>query len=446
MSLKIIHEKLLKIKLESSKNGKVALLTEMLSNDAKFKLVVELTYDDTKHFNVNKLPPKQFHNQLLEKPSDKELFNCLDRMSKQKGASNEDKMELCRIASMDNETYDVVNRLIKGDLKCGFGGKSINKACPGLIFLMPYMRCSTEKAKIGNIDFSNGAIGQEKADGSFSNVIVDKDVLFRTRAGNEVFQLEHLSELLNEMPDDFRNTVYMGEVLVRIDGKILPRKTGNGILNKCMQNTCDPDIAKDVILKFWDAVPIKDFWEGKSQLTCKTRLRRVRNFLEKMSNIHPNNSLGLIESKEIRSLEEAKQFYHRLRSEGKEGAIIKNLEGVWKNHTSPDCIKLKNVIDFDLRVVDWKYGKPDTRFEEMMGAIICESECGQLRVSVGTGFSDEERAHNWDDEKGNIVTISCESIIKDKRDNKLHALYLPRFEELRRDRTEGQSLMDMQTR
>ena len=61
-------------------------------------------------------------------------------------------------------------------------------------------------------------------------------------------------------------------------------------------------------------------------------------------------------------------------------------------------------------------------------------------------FLAEEIAHNWDDEKGNIATISCESIIKDKRDSKLHSLYLPRFEELRRDRTEGQSLMDMQTR
>ena len=66
--------------------------------------------------------------------------------------------------------------------------------------------------------------------------------------------------------------------------------------------------------------------------------------------------------------------------------------------------------------------------------------------SVGTGFSDKERKQNWNNEIGNVVTISCESIIKDKRNNKKHSLYLPRFDEIRRDRNNAQTLKDMQQR
>jgi hypothetical protein len=81
-----------------------------------------------------------------------------------------------------------------------------------------------------------------------------------------------------------------------------------------------------------------------------------------------------------------------------------------------------------------------------MGNIICESACGKLRVSVGTGFTDTEREQDWGLNMGKIATIICESIIKDKHKDSLYSLYLPRFLELRNDRNEAQTLKDIMER
>ena len=81
-----------------------------------------------------------------------------------------------------------------------------------------------------------------------------------------------------------------------------------------------------------------------------------------------------------------------------------------------------------------------------MGNIICESACGKLRVSVGTGFTDEEREQDWSLNMGKIATITCESIILSKKEGSLYSLYLPRFDILRPDRNNAQTLEDMQKR
>lgn len=446
MSLKMHYDYLMDIKNTPGTNDKIALLTERLKNE-EFKKVIMFAYDDTKIYHINKLPKmKSIQNGLLNKPSNEELFNFLEKLSNQNGSTNSDKQELCRIASMDSETYDLVSRIVKKDLKGGFSGKTINKAFPGLIFLMPYCRCSSEKSKIDKINFSEGALCQEKADGIFLNIIIEKDnIVFRSRSGNKIHQMDHLIEFLNKTPVKYKNTVFMGELLINKDGKILDRKTGNGILNSCIQNADIQEMAKHAVIKIWDAVPIKDFWKGESTIPYQSRLARVTNFIKDMSNIQSNKLISKIETVKLFSLEEARTFYSRLRKEGKEGVIVKNKNALWKNYTSPAQVKLKNIEDYDLKIVAWKKGKPSTRFEKVMGAILCESSCGKLSVSVGTGFSDIDREMNWDNEIGNIVTISCESIIKGKTDKK-HSLYLPRYIELRPDRNTAQTLKDMKER
>jgi len=47
---------------------------------------------------------------------------------------------------------------------------------------------------------------------------------------------------------------------------------------------------------------------------------------------------------------------------------------------------------------------------------------------------------------GKIATITCESIILSKKEGSLYSLYLPRFDILRPDRNNAQTLEDMQKR
>ncbi len=447
MSLKFVHKKLLKIKGTASKNAKTLLLTESLLNDEVFKRVIVLMYNDSMHFKVQKLPPfSPPQGAFAEKATTSELFSFLDQLAEQKGASNEDKRSLARLASIDKETYDVVKRIVNKDAKCGFGGKTINKAFKDLLFLMPYCRCSTEKKKMHNIDYERGAIGQEKADGMFSNIIVSGDSgdyssLIRSRSGNIVHQMKHLHDMLWYLKRKFSDTVYMGELLIMINGKILPRKTGNGYLNSCLQNAAPSDKAEHAIIKLWDAVPEKNFWAGKCNIQYKYRLARVKNMVKSMK----SPLLTMIQSKILYSEEEARVFYKELRAEGKEGAIIKNQHALWKDHTSPDCVKLKNKSDAELRVVSWRYGKEDTKYSEVVGSVQLASDDGLVKVSV-SGFSDAERLEDWDARIGKVGTLEYEGLISDKSRPGIYSLYLPQNLEMRPDRTTTDTLKDLKTR
>lgn len=441
INLKSVHEKLSTIKDTRSINAKISLLKEYLI-DKKFKRVIKLMYSDDKHFKVNKLPKFGFLKNSLF--MEENIFEFLEKLSVQKGATNVDKDQLAGLASINKETYEVVKRIINKDAKCGFGGKTINKACPDLLFLMPYCRCSTAKNKMHNIDYSQGAFAQEKADGMFINVIIDKKggVLFRSRNGNIVHQLDHLKEFLKKTPKKFRNTVYMGELLIEKNGKILPRKAGNGVFNSCIQNTADPKDSKYAIIKLWDAVPQAKFFIGVCDITYKTRFIRTKTFIKSMGE---TTLLGQIRSKIVYSLDEAEAFYKKLRKAGKEGAIIKNLSAKWKYHTSPDQVKMKNVSDAELRIVGWKYGKVDTKFEKFMGSVQLESDDGLIKVSV-SGFTDDEHYKDWNVELGQIATIEYDDLITDKSRPGIYSLYLPRNLELRPDRSDTDTLKDLKTR
>jgi len=443
MSLKQIHKTLTEIKSTSSSNSKIELLSSSLQN-SEFRLVITLMYDDFLHFKVNKLPP--FVSQdgaFAEKSTTTEIFSFLNKLSNQKGASNSDKMELARLASIDAETYEVVKRIVNKNAKCGFAGKTINKAYNDLLFLMPYCRCSTEKNKMHNIDYVQGAIGQEKADGMFSNIIISNtcDSLIRSRNGNIVHQMEHLHEFFKSFPKKYWDTVYMGELLIMIGGAILPRQTGNGILNSCLQNAAEQGKAGHAIVKLWDAVPQKDFWAGKCDIAYKYRLGRASMLTKEMN----NKNLSLIQSKMLHSLDDAQTFYKKLRLDGKEGAIVKNIHAKWKDHTSPDQVKMKNVSDIELRIVGWKYGKKDTKFWDCMGSVQLESDDGLIKVSV-SGFKDKERVLNWDEREGKVATLEYDGLIKDKSRPGIHSLYLPRNLEMRPDRSYTDTLKDAKSR
>ncbi len=444
MSLKNIYSDILLIKDTGSTNAKISILSDKLHNDEIFRHVIELMYSDEHHFKINALPPFLSQSSLYSsKSSNTELFNFLEKLSNQKGASNADKHELCRLASMDKETYEVVKKIVNKDAKAGFSGKTINSAYSGLLKLIPYARCSTEK-KISNIDFTKGAIAQEKADGSFVNIIIDKEgkIIFRSRNGKEVYQMDHLHDFFKKLPKEYYNTVFMGELLIKIEGKILPRKTGNGILNKMIQNAAPSDKAKHTIIKLWDAIPVKDFWNGSCNISYSKRLFRAAKFVQEMGN---KDLFSLITSKKVHSLKEAREFYKRMRNEGKEGAIIKNLNAKWKNTTSNDMIKLKNISDIELRIVGWKFGKKDTRFKDCLGSVQLASDDEKIFVSV-SGFTDEERLQDWAPRIGMIATLEFEGLISDKSKPGVYSLYLPRNLILRPDRSDTDTLDDVQNR
>lgn len=450
MSLKSVHENLLNIKRTASTNSKVQLLSEYLQNE-EFRTVIQLIYDSTKHYKINKLPPyKKLEQDLFsdeKKSTNSDIFSFLNKLAKQRGVSDQDKLHLAKLASIDPETHKVVQMIVKKDAKCGFSQKLINKAYPNLITIMPYCRCSTAKNKIHTINWDEGVYVQEKADGMFINIIIHKDkIVFRSRSGNEIHQLDHIKDWIKKYRKSLilkNSVVYMGELLLKQNEKILPRKTSNGIFNSCIQGTANPDMTKYAIVKIWDIVPYDDFWKGECNIPYHKRWKQVVKFV---NSIDPNRKIfSLIRTRLVSNRKPAKDLYNIIRMNGGEGTILKKRTALWKNHTSPDQVKEKNESEAELRIVGWSYGEEGTKYENMLGSLQCETDDGKVKVSI-SGFTDKEREEDWNNRIGNIVSITYESLISDKKRKGIYSLYLPRIDEVRYDRNDTDTLEDLLNR
>ena len=462
MSLKTVYQKLQKLENTSSSNDKVDLLREYLK-DPLFHKVVWCCLNGTLHYNIKKFPD-YVHPGLLTPKGNEFIFAKLKELSKKSGATNEDKQELARLAAIDKETFEVVKRICQKDLKCNVAERLINKARPNTIKIFPYQRCKTSKeiANIKFLDLNNKpcqAIVQCKADGEFTNMFIDDKfgITFRTRNGKLIRQLEHLKQNIqsqsatikygrkrgiihSEFPDRFKNQVFMGELRVwnKAFTEILDRQTGNGIISQCLQGTADPKDAKRVFFTVWENVPIQDFWEGISKTSYSTRFYASSVLTSTVNNA---KHVQTIQKQHIDSINEAYDFYVQMRREGHEGAIVKNLSFNWRDQQSgsPDMIKLKHCFDCDLVVIGYEKSKEGGQFDGLMGAILCASSCGKLKVKIGSGFTPEMREWDWDMIIGSIVMTEAERTITSKTKD-THSLYTPSFIKIREDKDKADTL------
>jgi DNA ligase-1 len=77
----------------------------------------------------------------------------------------------------------------------------------------------------------------------------------------------------------------------------------------------------------------------------------------------------------------------------------------------------------------------------MLGAMCLQSSCGRVKVDCGTGYTDAQRKHLWEERNslhGSVVTVKANDLLN-KEGSSVLSLFLPVFIELR-DKTEADSL------
>ena len=457
VSLKSVYEQIEQLAGEPSTNAKIELLRKFLQ-DRLFSQIVRLAYNQTYSYNVKTFPaykPTGFHDRGWQ-----HVLPILKELVQRQGADQVIKNKLFQAASIDKETYEITKRICDGDLKCGIGARLINIAVPNTVKIFSYMRCATSK-HIDKLDFESGIYCQCKADGAFVNMFVHENlkIEFRTRNGQEVKCLNFLKSKIIDQPPirkysprrglkhvpehckSILGKVYHGELRVfRKDGSIMPRKEGNGIINQCIKGTVDPEVAKRVFFTVWDSVWIDEFYNGYSDIAYQTRFFTCVQLVNAVGN---KKFVQLVKNEIVYSKDAAYAFFRKMRSEDEEGSINKNPKGIWEDNQSgsQDNIKLKHSFECDVKIVGWKYGKKGSKYEDVVGAIIFESECGKLRFSC-SGLLDSEREWDWDMMIGSIVSVEAESVIKSKT-KKTFALYTPSFIEIREDKSVANTLEEI---
>jgi DNA ligase-1 len=419
----------------SSKNDKISTLKNYIG-DADFERVMIFAYDPFKTYGIAKIP-------AFESDADGEFneqtWALLDRLIARTLTGNAARAELqAELERLTDESGQLLARIIKKDLRANFSESSINKAKKGTIPEFPYMRCCLPKdAKLDAFAWLRSSFSQEKADGLFCNVDHEAGGIVRlTSRQGSPFPIEHFEALANDVITTFaEGTQSHGELLVKRDGRILPREIGNGVLNSVLKGGSFADNESPIYM-VWDQIPLSAVKpKGKFDVPYEARFNDLSG---QVSNHNPA-SISVIETRRVKSMDEALAHYRELLAQGKEGTILKCPTAIWRDGTSKHQVKMKLEVDVDLRIIGFLPG--EGKNAATFGSVLTQSECGELEVAV-SGFTDDARQRIHADRESlldTIMTVRANSIMFPSGKGK-HSLFLPRAVEFRADKSEADSL------
>jgi len=342
------------------------------------------------------------------------------------------------LSSLNEDDAKVLERIIDKSLDCGVQVSTANDVWPGLITEYPCMLCSPfEQKLVDKINFP--AYAQMKMDGMRFNAIVrDGKCEFRSRNGKEILLLGNLEQEFISLAGSV-DCVFDGELLVMLEGdhQFADRQTGNGILNKANKGTISAEQAAMVHATVWDLIPYVQFVDGY----CTTQFAKRYSTLEAI--VSKQKSAGKkiwnVTSTIVQTLEEAQEIFQGYLAEGYEGIILKDGNGVWEDKRAKHQIKFKGELECDLKIVAIEEGTG--KYAGMLGAIVCESSDGKIKVNVGSGFNDAHRKNLGKEILDKIVAIKYNSRIKNKLGEE--SLFLPIFVEIRDDKDIADSSKDI---
>ena len=448
----IILEIIKELRQDSSLNYKKDVLRKY-SDYEPFQKFLVYVYNPRVNYFLKKLPDVISYGHGDH--SITEMYSLLEQLKQREITGNQAQEAVREYLLNTNQTIRELFELVIGrDIRAGVGVGIINEVYKGLVEEIPYCRCSKlDEKTLERFDtMHDGFLAQAKLDGQFSYIIKEDDIVYMlTRAGT-VWTSESLKEDMIKCPDG----VYIGEALIYREGRPLDRKTGNGMITsyikreatleslqeKIYQETSRKKYDKlqselkmkksefeqtDKALHFviWDSLTLQEFEEGLSTRPYTQRQGEAIRICFLTSRLKP------VPSFRVYSIKEAQAIADDFILEGGEGAIIKKLDAVWKDGTSKDLVKIKAVLDADLLCVDVEEGSG--KYKGKVGALVLETSCGRLRVKVGTGLSDLDRAKPFDYYVGKVIEIQYNEFIKSKVKSTA-SLFLPRFIEMREDK------------
>ena len=412
---------------------------EKVRDNETLKKVIFLALDPFTQFYIRKIPPY-----VTDRPvwhTLESVLPKLDKLSKREITGNAAIEYLSLLLSeVSLDDAKVIERIIAKDLKCGASVSTVNKIWPGLIAEYPCMLCSQyEKKLVDKIRFP--AYVQMKMDGMRFNAIVkDGKVEFRSRNGKEINLLGNLEqEFLNIASGVLGDCVFDGELMVMFDDdhQFADRQTGNGILNKAVKGTISAKEAAQVHATVWDVIPYSYFIAGKCPDKYEYRYEAVQKLIDRQ--VGPKR-IWNVYCVEVQNIEEAQAEFSKLYADGYEGIILKDKNGIWEDKRSKSQIKFKGELECDLKIVGIQEGTG--KYTGLMGALICESADGLIKVDIGSGFKDHHRVDLFTDSIiGKIVAVKYNERIKNKQGEE--SLFLPIFLELREDKTEADHSKDI---
>lgn len=326
------------------------------------------------------------------------------------------------IVSQPEEYREFYSQMVTKSFRLGADAKLINKCIPNLIPVFDVMLgTSIEKCKLNGNEWISIS---QKLNGTRCSFIGNKCM---TRQGKEYIGLQHIIDDL----------VALGYEDSFIDGELRYKNEEGLSDSESFQKGTGIAMSKDkektqLKLIIFDILPLNEFWAGKSNDTYSKR-RKALNLLDLQ-----------IQDMGCKNVEVVRQLYagtdHSeiwrwldIAEENDWEGVMLNLDTPYECKRTKNLIKVKKFFSCDIRCTGVEEGSG--RNKGTLGALVCDYKGFEVRV--GSGFSDADRKHFWEnpeDVVGHIVSVKYKEETSNKDGGV--SIQFPVFETVRFDKDE----------
>ena len=340
------------------------------------------------------------------------------------GNAARDAIELALSASKQAEWNDWYRRILIKDLRCGVSEKTVNKVTKKHPeYSVPIFSCQLAHEFTANEHRATGErILEIKLDGVRLLTVVHPDgrVDQFSRNGKEIVNFEHIKSEFSKIAKNFeRSMVFDGEVI----------SSSFQALMKQVHRKSNVQ-ADDAVLMLFDVLPLSEFQRGVSTLGQRRRSNLLMSFAPLFQTVQSIDIVPqtVVDFDSYVGELEFKAFNQKAIEHGLEGVMVKDPNAVYECKRTHSWLKLKPWIEVSLtaKTVEEGTGKNAGR----MGAVVFEGEEDgkQITVSVGGGWSDQDRDEIWNSREeviGQIGEIRADAITQNQ--DGTYSLRFPRF-------------------
>ena len=312
-------------------------------------------------------------------------------------------------------------RIILKDLNAGITSTTVNKIleAAGPVaaeYIAPIFSC---QLAMNGEDHPKKMTGVKlldlKLDGARLLTVLDiesQTVTQYSRNGKENDRFDAITTALRGLLPELKQSIVL-------DGEVVSRSFQ--ALMKQFNRKDDVDTS-DARLALFDMLPLSDFLAGECKLTQTDRHELLSGFVGLLQK-HCGDRVYVI-PKMVVDLDTAegqqkfKEFNNEAIVNGFEGVMLKDPRGTYRTRRTDAWLKIKPVYTVDLQVVGFEPGKPESRFRDTLGGLLCRGidQGKEIEVSVGSGYTEELRKEIWDNQaavlgrtveiKGDGLTLS----------------------------------------
>ena len=339
-----------------------------------------------------------------------------------------DKIQECAEEFDSDEWNNLCARVIRKDLRCGISEKTLNKVLGKTEYRIPIFSCQLAQDSTDQSKKMKGVKRLEvKLDGVRVLAVVSGNACtLYSRNGKEFENFPQIAEFIEEHRKAFQQTEGFGGQFV-LDGEIV----GESFQSLMKQAQRKSNVKTDnMVYHVFDILPLAEFREGFCNMQQHKRITLLKRA---QAHLPENGCVRVMPGMDV-DLDTAeghdvmRRFADASVEEGYEGIMIKNMDAPYECKRSDFWMKWKPTITVDLSIVGFEEGTG--RNLGRLGAIICEGIDNerQIRVNVGSGFSDSQRDSYYqsrDTLLSQIVEVQADAVTQNQ--DGTYSLRFPRF-------------------